>query len=137
MNIRFTYPYSCPRTNQEFIYGSTHILTFCNFTYVCAMCCIHTSFWLLHWLSKSSYRKKLGSKFVQLVCMRENFDLLCCRRRIYFAELSASQLLPQPNAKKGLLNNHHFRNFFGRNSSMNFCVSSQTSRSSSTCRNHK
>ena len=82
---------------------------------------------------------------MQLVCMRENFDLLlpCCRRKEnLLCRVSASWVLfscPQPNGpKKRGLNNHHFRNFFGRNSSMNFCVSSQTSRSSSsTCRNHK
>ena len=93
------------------------------------LCCIAFGCWL----GKSSYRKKkLGSKFVQLVCMRENFDLLLCcsRRRIYFAEFQPAECyLAAPNQtgqKSGVLNNHHFRNFFGRNSSMNFCVSLPT-----------
>ena len=77
---------------SSFMGQPTYILQLC--TYV--LCCIAFGCWL----SKSSYRKKLGSKFVQLVCMRENFDLLCCRRRIYFAELSAS-CCPNQTPKKG------------------------------------
>ena len=77
---------------SSFMGQPTYILQQC--TYV--LCCIAFGCWL----SKSSYRKKLGSKFVQLVCMRENFDLLCCRRRIYFVELSAS-CCPNQTPKKG------------------------------------
>ena len=78
---------------SSFMGQPTYILQLCTY-YV--LCCIAFGCWL----SKSSYRKKLGSKFVQLVCMRENFDLLCCRRRIYFVELSAS-CCPNQTPKKG------------------------------------